>query len=93
MSKKRVIVLLLCMAAFLGYIGLNKQGTVLLDGREMVTHKVWGKEYILVDDLLRSNYEIQLVDSVLTISTNRTADYQENPKAIPEISDLHIVVK
>ena len=92
MSKKRVIVLLLCMAAFLGYIGLNKQGTILLDGKEMVTYKVWGKEYILVDDLLRTNYEIQMIDSVLTISTSGTSDYQENPKAIPQISDLHIVV-
>lgn len=92
MCKKRVIILSLCMAAFLGCIGLNKQGAVLLDGREMVTHKVWGKEYILVDDFLRTNYEIQLVDSVLTINTNRMSDYQENPKAIPQINDLHIVV-
>ena len=92
MSKKRVIVLLLCMAAFLGYIGLNKQGTILLDGKEITTYKVWGKEYILVDDLLRTNYEIQMIDSVLTISTSGTSDYQENPKAIPQINDLHIVV-
>lgn len=29
MFKKGVIVLLLCMAAFLGYIGLNKQDVVI----------------------------------------------------------------
>ncbi len=92
MFKKGVIVLLLCMAAFLGYIGLNKQDVVILDGREIVTYKVWGNENILVDDLLRTNYEIQLVDSVLSISTNGMSDYHKNPKAIPQISDLHIVV-
>ena len=92
MSKKYSIILLFCLALIMGYFGLNKQGTILLDGKEITTYKVWGKEYILVDDLLRTNYEIQMIDSVLTISTSGTSDYQENPKAIPQISDLHIVV-
>lgn len=90
--KKIFIALIFCLIIFGGYSELNKQGSILLDGKEITTYKVWGKDYILVDDLLRTSYDIQLVDSVLSISTNDVQDLNENPKAIPQISDLHIVV-
>ena len=90
--KKIFIALIFCLIIFGGYSELNKQGSILLDGKEVTTYKVWGKDYILVDDLLRTSYDIQLVDSVLSISTNDVQDLNENPKAIPQISDLHIVV-
>ena len=90
--KKIFIALIFCLIIFGGYSELNKQGSILLDGKEITTYKVWGKDYILVDDLLRTSYDIQLVDSVLSISTNDIKDLNENPKAIPQISDLHIVV-
>lgn len=90
--KKIFIALIFCLIIFEGYSELNKQGSILLDGKEITTYKVWGKDYILVDDLLRTSYDIQLVDSVLSISTNDVQDLNENPKAIPQISDLHIVV-
>ena len=90
--KKIFIALIFCLIILGGYSELNKQGSILLDGKEITTYKVWGKDYILVDDLLRTSYDIQLVDSVLSISTNDVQDLNENPKAIPQISDLHIVV-
>lgn len=92
MNKKAVIGLGILVILAAAYFGLNREETILVDGREMTSHHIWGKKYLLLDDILASNYGVELENSVLSINTVDISSEKNNPSNISYMDDIHVLV-